>query len=148
MNQMANDENVQELIEAAMRAREQAIAPYSNFTVGAVVETTDDRVFSGCNIENATYGLTVCAERVAVWKALSEGARLFRRIAIVADTERLTPPCGACRQILWEFCGGNLTLILANLRGESEILDMRELYPRAFDAQYLTDSNDQGEQSA
>lgn len=129
----------EELIEAARAAREFAFAPFSNFTVGACVETKDGRVFTGCNIENATYGLTVCAERVAVWKALSEGAREFRRIGIVADTETLTPPCGACRQILWEFCGSDLVIILANLRGASERLTLSELYPRAFDREFLTE---------
>src|SRR5579862_3717916 len=90
---------------AALAARENAHAPYSNFRVGAALEDSSGRVHSGCNVENATYGLTLCAERVAVFKAISEGARQFRRIAIAADTEAMTPPCGACRQILWEFCG-------------------------------------------
>src|SRR5712671_3491242 len=104
---------------AALAAREQAHAPYSQFRVGAALEDSDGRVHTGCNIENATYGLTLCAERVAVFKALSEGSRNFRRIAIAADTDTLTPPCGACRQILWEFCG-NLEVILVNPRGKTE----------------------------
>jgi cytidine deaminase len=127
----------EELIEAAKRAREFACAPYSGFKVGAAIETADGRVFTGCNVENSTYGLTVCAERVAVWKALSEGAREFSRISVVADTERLTTPCGACRQILWEFCGCDLTILLANLEGESETINMIDLLPRAFDAGFL-----------
>lgn len=136
MNETREDE---ELIESAIMARGFAFAPFSNFAVGACVETKDERVFTGCNIENATYGLTVCAERVAVWKALSEGAREFRRIAVVADTETLAPPCGACRQILWEFCGGDLVIVLANLRGASERLMLADLYPRAFDREFLTE---------
>src|SRR5687768_15147603 len=101
------------LIEAARKARANALAPFSGFEVGAALETADGVVITGCNIENATYGLTVCAERVAMWKALSEGHRQFRRIAIVADAPT---PCGACRQILWEF-GGDLEVILADLHG-------------------------------
>ena len=82
-----------------------AFAPFSKFQVGAALEDVDGRIHTGCNVENATYGLTVCAERVAVFKAISEGVRKFRRVAVAADTDVLTPPCGACRQILWEFCG-------------------------------------------
>jgi cytidine deaminase len=121
---------------AALAARENAHAPYSKFRVGAALEDTSGRVHTGCNVENATYGLTLCAERVAVFKAISEGARAFRRIAIAADTETLTPPCGACRQILWEFCG-DIEIALVNLRGKSEVLRLKELFPRAFDASYL-----------
>src|SRR5512144_2516745 len=93
------------LLEIALEARGHAHAPYSKFLVGAALEDADGHVHTGCNIENASYGLTMCAERVAVFKAMSEGARTFRRIAVAADTERLTPPCGPCRQLLWEFCG-------------------------------------------
>src|ERR1700754_600835 len=107
------------LEEAALGARGNAHAPYSNFKVGAALEDDSGRIHTGCNVENATYGLTVCAERVAVWKAISEGARKFRRIAIAADTDKLTPPCGACRQILWEFCG-EIEITLVNLKGMSE----------------------------
>ena len=121
---------------AALAAREQALAPYSQFRVGAALEDSDGRVHTGCNIENATYGLTLCAERVAVFKALSEGSRSFRRIAIAADTDTLTPPCGACRQILWEFCG-DVQILLLNPRGESETLQLKDLFPRAFDASFL-----------
>ena len=103
-----------DLVGAARRAREHADAAFSHFKVGAALETADGTVITGCNIENATYGLTICAERVAMFKAISEGHRAFTRIAIVADTEAPTPPCGACRQILWEF-GGNLEITLANL---------------------------------
>jgi cytidine deaminase len=125
-----------DLIPAALAAREFAHAPFSNFKVGAAVEDEAGRLFTGCNIENATFGLTLCAERVAIFKALSEGARQFRRIAIVADTPKLTPPCGACRQILWEFCG-DLEIVLANLTGAAETLRLAALFPRAFDASFL-----------
>jgi cytidine deaminase len=124
------------LIEAALRARENAHAPFSSFKVGAAIEDDAGRIHTGCNIENATYGLTVCAERVAVWKAISEGAREFRRIAIAADTGVLTPPCGACRQILWGFCG-DIELLLTNPRGKTESLRLRDLFPRPFDASFL-----------
>ena len=124
------------LIEAALQARENAHAPYSKFKVGAALEDETGRIHTGCNVENATYGLTICAERVAMFKAISEGARKFRRIAVAADTEVLTPPCGACRQILWEFCG-DIEVILANPRGKTETLRLRDLFPRPFDASYL-----------
>jgi cytidine deaminase len=124
------------LIEAARQVRENARAPYSGFRVGAALESMDGQVFTGCNIENATYGLTVCAERVAVWKALSEGVHNFRRIVVCADTDQLTPPCGPCRQILWEFCG-DIELTLVNLKDKCEILPLSSIFPRAFDASYL-----------
>jgi cytidine deaminase len=125
-----------DLAAAALAAREHAHAPFSKFRVGAALEDDSGRVHTGCNIENATYGLTMCAERVAVFKAVSEGARRFRRIAIAADTETLTPPCGACRQILWEFCG-DIEILLANPRGKRESLRLKDLFPRAFDASFL-----------
>jgi cytidine deaminase len=124
------------LSAAALVARQHAHAPYSHFSVGAALEDSYGRIHSGCNIENATYGLTLCAERVAVFKAMSDGVREFRRIAIAADTETLTPPCGACRQILWEFCG-DIEITLVNPSGKSETLHMKDLFPRAFDASYL-----------
>ena len=124
------------LVEAARAARLNAHAPFSRFLVGAALEAADGRVFTGCNVENATYGLTVCAERVAVFKAVSEGCRNFVRIAVVADTEAPTAPCGACRQILWEF-GGDLEVILANLAGVTGHYRMRDLLPLPFDARLL-----------
>ena len=124
------------LIEAATKARENAFAPYSNFKVGAAVETASGKIFTGCNVENASYGLTVCAERVAIWKAVSEGARDFIGITIVADTDELTPPCGACRQIIWEFCG-DIPVTLANLQDKSETLQMSKLLPKAFGREFL-----------
>ncbi len=125
-----------DLIAAARRAREHADAAFSHFKVGAALETGDGAVITGCNIENATYGLTICAERVAMFKAISEGHRIFTRIAIVADTELPTPPCGACRQILWEF-GGNLEIQLANLTEEKGRHQLKNLLPLPFDARLL-----------
>jgi cytidine deaminase len=125
-----------DLIPAALAAREFAHAPFSNFKVGAAIEDENGRIHTGCNVENATYGLTLCAERVAVFKAISEGARKFRRVAVAADTDNLTPPCGACRQILWEFCG-DVDITLVNLHGKSETLRMKDLFPRPFDASFL-----------
>lgn len=124
------------LTDAALAAREHAHAPFSKFRVGAALEDSDGRIHTGCNVENATYGLTVCAERVAVFKAVSEGARRFRRMAIAADADSLTPPCGACRQILWEFCG-DIELILINPHGARESLRLKEIFPRPFDASFL-----------
>jgi cytidine deaminase len=125
-----------DLVAAARRAREFADAAFSRFKVGAALEAADGTVITGCNIENATYGLTICAERVAMFKALSEGHRVFTRIAIVADTEVPTPPCGACRQILWEF-GGNLEITLANLTKEAGAHRLQDLLPLPFDARLL-----------
>lgn len=104
--------------------------------MGAAVEDESGHVFSGCNIENASYGLTMCAERVAVFKAISEGASKIMRVIVVADTEALTPPCGACRQILWEFCP-DAELVLANLKSRRETLRIVDIFPRAFDASFL-----------
>ena len=129
---------VPELIQAATSARLRARAPFSRFQVGAAVEAASGVIFTGCNIENATYGLTLCAERVAVFKAVSEGESRFTRIAIVAETGALTPPCGACRQILWEFCG-DVEVILANLAGSTETIRLSALLPRPFDARFLED---------
>lgn len=128
--------NPNDLIRTARAAREHARARFSNFKVGAALEAASGSVHTGCNVENASYGLTVCAERVAVWKALSEGESKFRRIAVVADTDTLTPPCGACRQILWEFCG-DIEIILANLAGKTETLRLSSLFPRPFDVAFL-----------
>jgi cytidine deaminase len=124
------------LLEAALVARNNAHAPFSKFKVGAAIEDENGRIFTGCNIENATYGLTICAERVAVFKAISEGGRRFTQMAVAADTDVLTPPCGACRQILWEFCG-DIELTLVNLQGKTETMRLKELFPRPFDASLL-----------
>jgi len=120
------------LIRAAAFARENAHPPYSGFKVGAALEDATGRIHTGCNVENATYGLTVCAERVAIWKAMSEGVRTFRRIAVVTAAETLTTPCGACRQLLWEFCG-NIEVILGNLQGNMRVVRLADLLPDAFD---------------
>jgi cytidine deaminase len=124
------------LIEAALAVRDHAHTPFSGFKVGAAIEDENGRIYTGCNVENATYGLTICAERVAVFKAVSEGAGKLRRVAVVADTEKLTPPCGACRQILWEFCG-DAELVLSNLSGEQETLSVGQIFPRPFDDSFL-----------
>ena len=125
-----------ELIEAAIAVRENAYAPFSDFRVCAAIETEDGDIIDGCNVESASYGLTVCAERVAIWKAISQGKRKIKHIAVAADTEELTPPCGVCRQIIWEF-GGDIPVIMANLNGKTETLQMKDLLPRAFDTKFL-----------
>lgn len=125
-----------QLIAAARTARENAYAPFSHFQVGAAVRGKSGRIFAGCNVENASYGLTICAERVAIFKAISEGEREFNAIAVVTDAESLTPPCGACRQIIWEFCG-DIPVILANLRGKVERERSLNLLPRPFDSSHL-----------
>ena len=124
------------LLQTALESRNRAHAPYSKFLVGAAIEDEHGRIHTGCNIENSTYGLTICAERVAVFKAMSEGARRFLRLAVAADTATPTPPCGACRQIIWEFCG-DIPITLVNLAGKTETFQMKDLFPRAFDASYL-----------
>ena len=134
---MSESEN--QLIEEATRARVRSVAPFSKFLVGAALQTDEGKVFTGCNVESASYGLTVCAERVAIWKALSEGERDFARLVIVADTEQLTPPCGTCRQIIWEFCK-HATIVLANLHGQKEEVHIADLLPRAFDARFLREA--------
>lgn len=127
----------QELIESARRARDAAHAPYSGFAVGAALLTADGRVFTGCNIENSTFGLTMCAERVAIFKAVSEGAREILKLAIVADNERFAPPCGCCRQMIWEFATEGTEVILANLNGGAQRFGIEELFPNAFDSSFL-----------
>jgi cytidine deaminase len=124
------------LIDIAKKARKCSLAPFSNFLVGAALRTPAGKIYTGCNIESASYGLTVCAERVAIWKALSECERDFTDLVIVVDTEQLTPPCGTCRQIIWEYTK-DAKITLANLKGQSEVVDIRELLPKAFDARFL-----------
>jgi cytidine deaminase len=124
--------SIDPLVVAARAAREYASADFSHFKVGAALETDTGEIITGCNIENATYGLTICAERVAIFKAVSEGKRSFRRLVVVADTESPTPPCGACRQIIWEFCG-DIPVVLANLTKVSATLQMKDLLPLPFD---------------
>jgi cytidine deaminase len=127
----------EQLIDSAKNARQKAFAPYSNFAVGAAVRTKGGKIYTGCNVESAVYGATACAERIAIWKAVSESENEFSEIAIVADTEELTPPCGICRQIIWEFCG-DIPVTFSNLDGKSETLQMKDLLPRAFDKSFLS----------
>ena len=122
-----------DLVAAATEARGRAFAPYSKFRVGAALLAEDGTVFTGCNVESASYGLTICAERVALVKGISEGRTRFTAVAVVTDTQRLTPPCGACRQLLWEFAP-DATVTLANLAGLTAQYSMRELLPHGFDA--------------
>ena len=124
------------LIKEARKARRRAKAPYSRFKVGAALESADGEVYSGCNIENASYGLTICAERVALVKALSEGAKKFVNIAIVTNAKKLTPPCGACRQLLWEYCG-NIPVHLSNTSGKVQTFRLGDLLPLPFDKRSL-----------
>ena len=124
------------LLDAARAVRLRAHAPFSHFLVGVALETADGAVVTGCNVESASYGLTMCAERVAAFKAISEGQRRFTRIAIVADTAEPTPPCGACRQVLWEMCG-DIEIILGNLIGETARYRLADLLPLPFDARLL-----------
>ena len=127
-----------DLVSAATAARERAFAPYSGFRVGAALLAEDGTVVTGCNVESASYGLTLCAERVALVKGISEGRTRFTAVAVVADTERLTPPCGACRQLLWEFAP-DATVTLSNLKGRTSQFTMRELLPHGFDRSLLVE---------
>ena len=127
----------EELISLATDARRFAHALYSNFKVGAALVSSDGRIFTGCNVENSTYGLSMCAERVAIFKAVSEGAREITRVAVVTDHEHIAPPCGCCRQMIWEFASDETEVILANLGGDVRHYKIRDLLPEAFDARYL-----------
>jgi cytidine deaminase len=124
------------LIAAAKQARQNAHAPFSNFRVGAALRAKSGQIYGGCNVENASYGLTCCAERVAIFKAVSEGEHGFDAIAVVTDTDTLTPPCGACRQLIWEFCG-DVPVVLANLKDKVEFERSGGLLPRPFDSSLL-----------
>ena len=125
-----------DLAQFARQARKHAHAPYSKFKVGAALRTRAGEIVTGCNIENASYGLTLCAERVAVFKAVSEGLADFDAVAVVADSRRLTPPCGPCRQILWEFCG-DIWIRIQDLKGRGKTMRMSELLPYPFDGRNL-----------
>jgi cytidine deaminase len=127
-----------QLAEAARSARFRALAPYSRFRVGAALETASGEVVTGCNIENASYGLTLCAERVALVKALSEGIDAFTRVVVAADTVSPTPPCGPCRQLLWEYCG-DIEVVLVNLERETARYRLSELLPLPFDSRQLAE---------
>ena len=128
---MSTTDDRDALLAAARAARENSYAPHSRFRVGAAVRSASGRIFGGCNIESASYGLGACAERVAVLKAVSEGERVLDAIAVVTDAETPTPPCGACRQILWEFCG-DVEVILATMKGDVEVHRLSSLFPRPF----------------
>lgn len=129
--------SVDEMIGLAKEARHWAHAPYSNFSVGAALLSSDGRVFTGCNVENSTYGLSMCAERVAIFKAISEGATEIARVVVVTDHESIAPPCGCCRQMIWEFSSNNTEVVLANLSGDVRSYQITELLPEAFDESYL-----------
>jgi len=127
----------EELVEFAQQVREQAHAPYSNFKVGAALETEEGRIFTGCNVENSSYGLSMCAERVAIFKAISEGFRHFKRIAVIAETRSPVRPCGACRQVISDLFPPNADVILANLQGDIEVAKICELLPAPFDRSFF-----------
>ena len=133
-NRPQND--IRGMIAMARRARDFAFAPFSRFKVGAAIRTRDGRIFTGCNVENASFSLTLCAERTAIFKAISEGTREFTQIVIVTDAAKLTPPCGACRQVLWEFAP-EAEVILANVRGRTKRMKMSALLPSPFDSRDL-----------
>jgi len=122
----------QKLVEAAMRARSHALCEYSGFAVGAAIEDAEGKIWGGCNVENSTYGLTVCAERVAIWKALSEGVRKFRAVAVVTEAEEPTAPCGACRQILWQFAG-DVPIVSATVGGKKKQYRLSQIFPEPFE---------------
>ncbi|HCA56652.1 MAG TPA: cytidine deaminase [Blastocatellia bacterium] len=130
------DETAEKLLSAARECRERAFAPYSGFRVGAAVEADDGTIFAGCNVESASYGLTMCAERVAIFSAVAAGRKRIKRISVVAESDELTAPCGACRQVIWEF-GGDIPVLIVNTNGESVERQMSELLPMAFDSSYL-----------
>ena len=129
---MIDSERQERLIAEAIHSRENAISRRSGFAVGAAIEAEDGRIFGGCNVENSTYGLTVCAERVAIWKALSEGVRKFRAVAVVTGADAPTPPCGACRQILWEFAG-DVPVVSVTESGQRRLYRMADLLPEPFE---------------
>ena len=119
------------LVDEAIKAKENAVAVYSNFHVGAALLTDKNKIYSGCNIESSSYSLTICAERTAIFKAVSEGQRNFKAIAISGDTEDFISPCGACRQVISDLCG-NIDVVMINSRGEYVIKKTSELLPFAF----------------
>jgi cytidine deaminase len=126
--------NIEQLIEEAKEARNQAYVPYSKFAVGAALLTENGKVYRGCNIENAAYSMTNCAERTAFFKAISEGEKNFKLLAVVADTDRPCSPCGACRQVISEFCPPDMKVVLTNLKGDMLETTVKELLPGAFNA--------------
>lgn len=133
------NEQYREIIEKAVDAKNNAYAPYSNFFVGAALLADNGTVYTGCNVENASYGLTICAERTAICKAVSEGERSFKALAIAADTDSHTAPCGACRQFIWEVCG-DIDIVLINNQGKEKTIGMKALLPMAFSAKNLDEN--------
>jgi cytidine deaminase len=129
--------DVKLLVEKAIEAREKAYVPYSKFKVGAALLTENDQVFLGCNVENASYGLTNCAERTAIFKAVSEGAKKIKAIAVVGETDGPISPCGACRQVIAEFCDEDTKIILANIKGDIAETTIREILPGYFSSKDL-----------
>lgn len=125
------------LMEEAVKAREFAYVPYSKFQVGAALLAKNGKVFHGCNIENASYGMTNCAERTALFKAYSEGVTQFDSLVVVADTDRPVPPCGACRQVISELCDSEMEVILTNLKGDIQRILVKDLLPGAFSSEDL-----------
>ncbi len=128
---------MEKLINAAFEAKKKAYAPYSHFHVGAALLTKDGKIYQGANIENSSYSLTVCAERTAVFSAVLSGERKFKSIAITSDSKDLTPPCGACRQVLMELCGEDLEVILVNAERETKTFKLKELLPYSFGSKQL-----------
>ncbi len=126
----------QELVKIAQAVKQRAHAPYSKFPVGAALLASNRRIYTGCNIEISSYGLTICAERTAIFKAISEGERNFKAIAVITNDPKITPPCGACRQVLWDLAG-NIDIIMANNKGKSKVVKLKELIPYAFDSKNL-----------
>lgn len=129
--------NYSELLQIAEKAKKNAYAPYSNFRVGAVLVAENGNLYSGVNVENSSYGLTNCAERTAVFKAVSEGETKFKTIVLCSDAEDFITPCGACRQVLMEVCGKDLEVVLSNRDNEIRILKLEELLPLSFNKDYL-----------
>ncbi|MFC0235220.1 cytidine deaminase [Fictibacillus phosphorivorans] len=131
--------NKEQLMEQAKLAREKAYVPYSKFQVGAALLTVEGKVYNGANIENAAYSLTCCAERTALFKAYTEGDTKFSAIAVVADTKRPVPPCGACRQVISELCPPEMPVYLTNLKGDVQEILVKDLLPGAFSPEDLND---------
>lgn len=119
------------LVKDAIAAKKRAHAPYSRFRVGAALLASSGRIYVGCNVEISTYALTICAERTAIFKAISEGDRNFKAIAVISDDPGYTPPCGACRQVLMDLAG-NIDFLMVNGKGNVKVLKMKELLPHAF----------------
>ncbi|WP_141431509.1 cytidine deaminase [Bacillus sp. 03113] len=132
----------EKLIIEAKKARERAYVPYSKFKVGAALLTEDGKVYHGCNIENSAYSMTNCAERTALFKALSEGDKNFKTLVVIADTNRPVPPCGACRQVISELCSNDMTIVLTNLKGHIQEITVEELLPGAFSPEDLNERNE------